>query len=85
MQARITSVTIQGHTSIRDAQVQIRPLNVLVGANGAGKSNFVRALELLASIVEERLQLYVGLSGGPSALLHKPRGDRLTLSLDPRV
>ncbi|MDQ7903288.1 AAA family ATPase [Phytohabitans sp. ZYX-F-186] len=79
---RIDAVTVAGYTSIRDADVRLRPLNVLVGANGAGKSNFVRALELLGRIVDKDLQLYVGINGGPSALLHKPRAEKLTLKVE---
>jgi predicted ATPase len=45
-------------------------VNVLVGANGAGKSNFIRALGMLGRIVDGELGLYVGLSGGASALLN---------------
>lgn len=74
MAPQIRTVTIEGHTSIQGAQVDLRPLNVLVGANGSGKSNFVRVLELLGRIVDRDLQFYVGLEGGASALLHRPSG-----------
>nr|WP_255463097.1 AAA family ATPase [Amycolatopsis sp. YIM 10] len=55
---------------MRSATVDLGALNVLVGANGAGKSNFVHAFELLGRIAERRLGLFVGLSGGAAALLH---------------
>jgi predicted ATPase len=60
---------VEGFTSIRSAALELRDLNVLVGANGAGKSNFIRALGLLGRIVDNELGLYVGLSGGANALL----------------
>ncbi|MFC9250687.1 AAA family ATPase [Amycolatopsis thailandensis] len=66
---RLTSIEIEGFTSIRSARVELGAMNVLIGANGAGKSNFVHALELLGRIVEGELGLFVGLNGGASALL----------------
>jgi predicted ATPase len=48
----------------------LHDLNVLVGANGAGKSNFIRALSMLGRIVDGELGLFTGLSGGASALLN---------------
>lgn len=46
---------------------------MLVGANGAGKSNFIRALRALGRIVDSELGLFVGLSGGANALLNVDR------------
>ncbi|GAB3651992.1 AAA family ATPase [Actinocorallia lasiicapitis] len=56
-------------------------MNVLVGANGAGKSNFVRALELLGYLADGELGLFVGLAGGASALLHDEPGSTARISL----
>jgi predicted ATPase len=79
----VRSLRIEGFTSIRSAEVQLGDLNVLVGANGSGKSNFIRALELLGRIVDQYLQLFVGLNGGASALLHQPVVEpRIKISLD---
>jgi predicted ATPase len=67
---RLRSVVVDGFTSIRSAELALNDINVLVGANGAGKSNLIRALGVLGRIVDGELGLYVGLSGGASALLH---------------
>jgi predicted ATPase len=50
--------------------LELSSLNVLIGANGAGKSNFISLFTLLRQIVEENLQLYVGRSGGADSFLH---------------
>lgn len=63
-------IQIEGFLSIRGAAVNLGPLNVVVGANGAGKSNLVRAFEFLGRLADEDLSLFVGLNGGASALLH---------------
>jgi predicted ATPase len=67
---RLKSVVVEGFTSIRSATLTLRGLNVLVGANGAGKSNFIRALSMLGRIVDGELGLFVGISGGAGALLN---------------
>lgn len=68
-QQRLKSILVEGFTSIRSARVGLGDLNVLVGANGAGKSNFIRALGMLGRILDGELGLFTGLSGGAGALL----------------
>jgi predicted ATPase len=70
---RLKSVVVEGFTSIRSAALALNDVNVLVGANGAGKSNFIRALSILGRIVESELGLFAGLSGGANALLNADR------------
>lgn len=45
-------------------------LNILIGANGAGKSNFIGFFRLVGQILDRQLQTAVGAAGGPDALLH---------------
>lgn len=83
---RLKSVVVEGFTSIRLAAFALNDVNVLVGANGAGKSNFIRALSMLGRIVDGELGLFVGLSGGANALLNidpaAPRLIRLEVESD---
>ncbi|MGH3978993.1 MAG: AAA family ATPase [Pseudonocardiaceae bacterium] len=72
---RIDRIAVEGYLSIRAATIELGPLNVLVGANGSGKSNFVSALELLSRIVDQRMAGYIGLRGEP--LHSSSREDRL--------
>src|SRR5580698_6065033 len=58
---RLTSVVVEGFTSIRSAALPLHDLNVLVGANGSGKSNFIWALSVLGRIVDSEMGLLVGL------------------------
>lgn len=79
----LKTIRIEGFTSIRAATVELGQLNVLVGANGAGKSNFVQAFALLGRIVGRELNLFVGLNGGAAALLtHGDTASRIRLELD---
>lgn len=67
----LDKVTIKGFKSIRSVEdLEIRPINALIGANGSGKSNFIEALAFLQAIRAGNLQAYVGRAGGANALLH---------------
>jgi len=71
----VRSLTITGYKSIRELKdFKLHGLNVLIGANGAGKSNFISLFRLLNEMVEQNLQVYVQTQGGPDALLHFGRG-----------
>lgn len=47
-------VKIQGYKSLRDLEVELKPLSVLFGPNAVGKSNFLDALQLLSKLVSSR-------------------------------
>ena len=44
---RLTRIEIAGFKSIRSVDLELGPLNVLIGANGSGKSNLVDHFKLL--------------------------------------
>lgn len=68
--AKLESLTVRGFKSIRSLE-DFKPgrLNVLIGANGAGKSNFIGLFHMLACVIEKRLQVFVAEHDGPDALL----------------
>ena len=71
MSRTIQKLTIEGYKSIRKLEdFELRPLNVLIGANGAGKTNFVSFFQLLRELAEERLQQAIATEGGADAFLH---------------
>src|SRR5260370_36823343 len=64
-------ITVKGFRSIASIdKLALRPINVLIGANGSGKSNFVGVFSFLHEIREGRLQDYVRKAGGAEQLLH---------------
>ncbi len=63
-------IAVDGYKSIRSAKIDLGPINVLIGANGAGKSNLLGLFGLLADLADDRLQLHVGRQGGADAILH---------------
>jgi predicted ATPase len=76
----IKTITVRGFKGIRELEnLELRPLNVLIGANGAGKSNFLGVFELLRAAFEGRMVNYVAQSGGAENLLHF--GSKVTQAL----
>ena len=64
-------ITVTGYKSIRELRdFALGDLNVLIGANGAGKSNFLSLFKLFKSLANDRLQLFIGNEGGADYLLH---------------
>jgi predicted ATPase len=64
-------ITVKGFKSIASVEkLALRPINVIIGANGSGKSNFIGVFSFLHEIREGRLQAYVRSAGGAEQLLH---------------
>lgn len=75
------SLHIAGFKSIRKQTLEFGPLNVLIGGNGAGKSNLIGVFQLLNRIARGELRTYTGESGGANALLHFGRKRTASLAL----
>src|SRR6266851_345086 len=67
---RLSRISLEGFRSIHSATLDFGPLNVFIGANGAGKSNLIAFLQLLGFALSRALQEYVQTRGPASALLH---------------
>ena len=61
----LDKITIRGFKSIRKLEnFELKSLNVLIGANGTGKSNLIAFFRLLQAIINGNLNDYVRDSGG---------------------
>lgn len=67
---QISKLVIKGFKSIKSLELQMGSLNVLIGANGAGKSNFIGFFRMIRNILDRNLQNFVGQAGGPDTVLH---------------
>lgn len=77
----IDHLSVSGFRSIRKLEnFELRPVNVLIGANGAGKSNLLYLFKMVSALSQKRLQLFVKTEGGPDALLFG--GHKLTSRLE---
>ncbi|NDV59916.1 AAA family ATPase [Bacteroides sp. 519] len=69
----IEQVIIRNYKSIRELRLPLNKLNVLIGANGVGKSNFISFFELTKAIYEQRFGSYTLTKGGIDSLLYHGR------------
>ena len=88
----LESISIKGFKSIREVEVKLRDINVLIGANGSGKSNFLDVFSFLQTIHSfnsnldlegEVLRHYVARGGGAEKLLHF--GSKTSEKVDIRI
>lgn len=73
MDSRLTRLELKGFTSITEMDLDFTNLNVLIGSNGAGKSNMIKFFRMLSYMLSSpvgNLQIFVSENGGASALLH---------------
>jgi predicted ATPase len=66
-------IVLQGYKSIENADVSLRRINVLIGANGSGKSNFISLFRFMNRLVSQQMQTYVAQAGGADQILHYGR------------
>ncbi|MEI6208571.1 MAG: AAA family ATPase [Desulfuromonadales bacterium] len=76
-------ITVKGFKSIASAEkLGLRPINVIIGANGSGKSNLVALFRFLQHIRSGHLQDYAGKIGADNLLHFGPKTTpRLSLEL----
>lgn len=71
MACHLDRITIEGFKSIRLIKdLRLENLNILVGANGAGKSNFVDFFRMLRAMSEEGLVSFVTQKGGADSFFY---------------
>lgn len=80
---KLDNIKIAGFKSIGEQSIDLGRLNVMIGANGAGKSNLIGVFRLLNEIVNQNLQRSVGTAGGAEKLLHfgRKRTDKIVARL----
>jgi len=60
---QLNRIVIKGFKSIKECELGLNNVNVLIGANGAGKSNFISAFEMLGRVLARELSFYVQRKG----------------------
>lgn len=74
MGTSLDTLTIKGFKSIQKlSSFKLNSLNVIVGANGAGKSNLIAFFKMLRALIDGNLNRFVRDSGGARALLFNGR------------
>lgn len=69
-------IVIEGYKSLRAVKIDLQPINILIGANGSGKSNFISFFDFLHQIYRRNINDYIALSGGADKVLYS--GQKIT-------
>lgn len=75
-------IRIAGYKSIKDIALKLQPINILIGANGSGKSNFISFFEFLNHLYNRKLKEYISLGVGEEKLLHKGSKETMDISFE---
>ena len=80
---KLNEIHVKGYKSIKDQKISLSKLNILIGQNGAGKSNFISIFKFLRNIIEGRLK-NVSQSAGAESLLYygSKETSRIFINLD---
>lgn len=74
MGCALDKLTIQGFKSIKSLEeFELTNLNLLIGGNGAGKSNFIDFFRMLREMMDGNLKDYIHKSGGIGDILFNGR------------
>ncbi len=80
MKGALEKLSVTGFKSIRELiNFELKDLNVLVGANGAGKSNLVELFRMLVAMTEKNFCRYVLERGGAEGFLFN--GPKVTANI----
>lgn len=76
-------LTVAGFKSIESIhKLRMQKINVVIGANGSGKSNLIKVFSFLEAMRAGRLREYVTRAGGADRILHFGTKTTDTLSID---
>jgi len=64
----VQRLILRNFRSFKEVDVELRPLNIVVGANASGKTNLVQAFRFLRDIARHGLENAVALQGGAEYL-----------------
>lgn len=81
-QTTFKRIEINGYRRLSSVSVDIRPLTVMIGANGVGKTSLLEVISLLAESAAGRLESKIADLGGLSEILTRDKADRLRFFLE---
>lgn len=66
----LKNIRIQGFKSIAKLDLPMENINILIGANGAGKTNLISLFTFLSHLSQGKLRNYVEIEGGAERFFH---------------
>ncbi|NOQ64737.1 MAG: AAA family ATPase [Methyloprofundus sp.] len=66
----LKSIKLKGFKSIKSLDLKMRAVNILIGANGAGKSNLISLFSFLSQLSQGKLKTYIEQQGFANTFFH---------------
>ena len=74
IETTLRSLSLSGYRSYNNDldqnKIELKDVNIIIGANGADKSNLISFLEMVSYMMTRGLRNYVAKQGGAKSLLH---------------
>ena len=80
----MTNIKAEGFKSIKEMDLELKSLNIIIGQNGAGKSNLISIFKFLYNVARKELQGYAARHGGTDRFLHFGRKKTKQILIDIR-
>ena len=78
-------IKVEGFKSIAKLDLPIENINILIGANGSGKTNFISLFTFLGRLSKGKLRNYVAMEGGAERFFHFGTRHTKRMIIDLRV
>ncbi len=78
---RLSKIHIQGFKKLLDVDIEMRPLMIMIGANGIGKTSILDALSLLSKSAKGMLNVQINAFGGIANLLTAGKTEEMSISV----
>ena len=83
--SQIRHIGIEGFRRLNDVEIEMRPMMVLIGANGVGKTSFMDALSMLAASAKGALNQSLNQVGGIGSVITRNRLSDMALRAEMEV
>ena len=79
---KVNRIQIRGFRRLRDIAIEMRPLMVLIGANGVGKSSFLDAVSLLSASAAGTMNKALSILGGITDVCTRGQPKKIALEAE---
>ena len=80
----ISKIKIKGYKSIKEQEIKLGSINILIGANGVGKSNFISVFSFIRNLYgsSENFHAFVQKKGGADTFLYFGKKNTQIINLE---
>ncbi|CAN2042391.1 ABC transporter ATP-binding protein [Candidatus Magnetomoraceae bacterium gMMP-15] len=82
---KFEKINVKGYRRLFNVEIQMRPLTVMIGPNGVGKTSILEVFSLLASSANGKLRETISKSGGIQDILTSGKSDKISFNLSMSV